>query len=98
MSPNLAYALRDVREALDRLELSVSDTEPAPVSIVLFRSDGGKIHRGARIEGIAGLMTYEADNFDRMQYRVLPDLSKVSDETDLCRRCFGPLNQPDEET
>ena len=93
MSPSTAEALEEVRLAVSNLEAAVADTEPAPVSIVLLRSaDGGKIHRAARIEGIAGLMTYEGDNMDTTQYRVIPDLSQVSDDLDLCRRCFGVLD------
>ena len=81
------------------VEAAVSDTEPAPVAVVLLQaSDGGKVHRAARIEGIPGLMTYEADNLDWTDYKVIPDLSRVSDDLDLCRRCFGPTEPPDVDT
>ncbi len=84
MNATVAAALRTIEEAL-------SDPEPAPVSIVLVRSNGGKVHRAARVEGIAGLMTYEADNLDDAD--VLHDLSRVADELDLCQRCFGPVEE-----
>lgn len=89
----IASALSMLRLSVDALEEAVADTEPAPVSIVLIQSpDGGKVHRAARIEGIPGLMTYEGDNMDSADFRVVPDLSKLSDESDLCRRCFGVLD------
>lgn len=92
VTPSVAVALRTVHDAVELLEAAVADTEPAPVSIVLLRADGGKVHRAARIEGIAGYMTYEGDNLDQSDLRVIPDLSKVSDDLDLCRRCFGVLD------
>lgn len=94
MSPTTAEALEAVHLAVANLEAAVADTEPAPVSIVLMQAkDGGKIHRAARIEGIPGLMTFEGDNLDWTDYKVLADLSRVSDEADLCRRCFGVIDE-----
>lgn len=91
MTSDLALALRNVHDAVEALESAMADTEPAPVQIVLLRSvDGGKVHRAARIEGIPGLLTYEADNLD--DAKVIPDLSRLTDEADLCRRCFGVLD------
>ena len=90
MSPATAAALHAIRTGLDLLEVSVADSEPAPVSIVLVRTTAGRVHRAARIEGIPGLMTYEADNLDDAE--LIADLSQASDEMDLCERCFGDLD------
>jgi len=90
-------AIAAVRVSVNLLETAVADVEPAPVSVVLVQAeDGGKVHRAARIEGIPGLMTYEADNLDWTNYKVLHDLSAVSDELDLCRRCFGDLDEAED--
>jgi hypothetical protein len=93
MSPSVKAAIAAVRVSVNLLENAVADVEPAPVSVVLVQGDGGKVHRAARIEGIPGLMTYEADNLDWVDYKVLHDLSAVNDEMDLCRRCFGDLDE-----
>lgn len=99
MSPTIASALHELRMAVSLVEAVVADTEPAPVSVVLLQSvDGGKVHRAVRIEGIPGLMTYEADNLDSAEYKVIPDLSKLNDESDLCRRCFGSVDASNDET
>ena len=91
-------ALAEIRVAVAMLEEAVGDTEPAPVSIVLVQSvDGGKVHRAARIEGIPGYMTYEADNLDAAEYRTIPDLSRVDDDMNLCRRCFGVIDVENDE-
>jgi len=91
---DLTNAIRDAREAITRLEIALVDSEPAPHSIVLVEdASTGRIHRRARIEDIPGLMSYEADNADQAgEYRVIPDLSRVSDEALLCVRCFGPVD------
>lgn len=97
----------EIREkAVALLRVATAETEPAPVSIVLTRAGNGKIHRAARIHGIPGLMRFEADNLDDASgaFEVIPDLSHIRDEEDLCARCFGPLDeqkaseQPDEVT
>lgn len=93
MSPSVAAALEAIHKAVASLQDAVADTEPAPITVVLVQSaDGGKVHRAARIEGIPGLMTYEADNLDWTDYKIIRDLSKVSDDLALCGRCFGPLD------
>ena len=94
MSPSVVAALDAIKASVDLLEVAVGDTEPAPVSIVLVQSvDGGKVHRAAQITGIPGYLTYEADNLDSFDgYKVIPDLSRISDDLDLCRRCFGALD------
>ena len=97
MSPSIKAAIAAVRVSVNLLETALADTEPAPVSVVLVQADGGRVHRAARIEGIPGLMTYEADNLDWTDYKVLHDLSAVSDEADLCRRCFGDLDESEDE-
>lgn len=100
MSPSVAAALAAIRTAADLVEAAVADTEPAPVSIVLVRDQSnGRVHRRARIEGIPGLLSYEADNVDAAGvFDVIPDLSTVSDDLDLCGRCFGDLDLPAEVT
>ena len=85
-------ALAEIRVAVAMLEEAVGDTEPAPVSIVLVQSV-----RAARIEGIPGYMTYEADNLDAAEYRTIPDLSRVDDDMNLCRRCFGVIDVENDE-
>jgi len=56
-------------------------------------ASSGRIHRRARVQGIPGLMAYEGDNADDAGvFEVIPDLSTLSDEAALCRRCFGDLD------
>ena len=100
MSGSVIAAFRVIDNAMVQLDKAVAllravtaDTEPAPVSIVLTRATNGKVHRAARIHGIKGLMTYEADNLDDAVFEVIPDLSTVHDEDELCSRCFGPLDE-----
>jgi hypothetical protein len=90
----LDSAVNAIDEAVISITSSVSDTEPAPVSVVLLRTADGRVHRGARIAGIDGTMTYEADNLDDAV--ALHDLSAVPDDADLCRRCFGPVDSPED--
>ena len=92
MNPSVRAAVEAIKASVDLLEVAVGDTEPAPVSIVLIRADEGKVHRAAQITGIPGYMTYEGDNLDSSDWKVIPDLSKISDDLDLCRRCFGALD------
>lgn len=94
MNGDTAAALRAVHDAVELLELAVADSEPAPLSLVLVRDrSSGRIHRRVRIEGIPGLLSYESDNADLAGvFDVIPDLATVSDELDLCRRCFGVLD------
>lgn len=94
MSPSIAVGLQTLRSALSLLEVALADHEAAPVSVVLIQDrSSGKIHRRVRIDGIPGLMSYEADNADSAAiFDVIPDLSRASDEMDLCNRCFGELD------
>lgn len=89
----LDSAAHEIDDALGVITLSLSDAEPAPVSVALLQTRDGKVHRGARIAGIDGTMTYEADNLDDAV--VLRDLSTVPDDADLCSRCFGPVDSPE---
>jgi hypothetical protein len=96
----LDETIEELAEISRVLKSALADTEPAPVSIVLIRDrSSGRIHRRARIEGITGLMAYEADNADQAGvFDVIPDLSTVSDDLDLCGRCFGGVDIPAEVT
>ena len=91
---DLTLAIRDVRAAINRLELALVDSEPAPLSVILIQDrSSGRIHRRGRIDGIPGLLSLEGDNADEAgAFDVIPDLSRVSDEALLCVRCFGPLD------
>ena len=94
MKTSVVSLLATLRAVADELEKEVTDTEPAPVSVVLVRDESnGRIHRRARIHGLPGLMSYESDNADRAgSFTIIPDLSQVSDDLDLCGRCFGEID------
>ena len=94
MNASTKAAIAAAHKAIDLLEVAVADTEPAPVSIVLTRDrSSGRIHRRFRVEGIEGYASYELDNLDQAgAYDVIPDLSTVGDEGELCKRCFGELD------
>lgn len=64
----------------------------ASPEIVHIRTRDGRVHRAARIDGIPGLMTYEADNLDETAYDVLANLSEIDDISSFCRRCFGKVD------
>lgn len=87
----LKVSQENAAAAVKLLEEATADTEPAPISVVLVRDESnGRIHRRARIHGLPGLMSYESDNADRAgSFTIIPDLSQVSDDLDLCGRCFG---------
>jgi len=91
---DLTNAIRDAREAINRLELALVDSEPAPFSVVLTQDrSSGRIHRRGRIDGLPGFLVFEGDNTDESgAFDVIPDLSRVSDEALLCVRCFGPVD------
>lgn len=97
---DITSAIRDVRAAINRLELALVDSEPAPLSVVLVQDrSSGRIHRRGRIDGVDGLLSYEADNADQAgTFDMIPDLSRVSDEALLCVRCFGPMDDAVETT
>ena len=99
MNDSTAVVLRALGETqqqlatlLVHLRESVGDTEPVPHAIVLLRTSAGRYHRACRVDGRPGLMTYERCNLDQTDAEMIDDLSKLSDESDLCDNCFGVLD------
>ena len=90
-TPTLRAAIATLRATASVIEVATADTEPAPVSPLLFRDQvTGKHHRVFRVEGIEGFATYPGCNLSDAE--VIPDLSKVADELTLHDRCFGRLD------
>ena len=90
-TPTLRAAIATLRATASVIEVATADTEPAPVSPLLFRDQvTGKHHRVFRVEGIEGFATYPG--CDLSDAEVIPDLSKVADELTLHDRCFGRLD------
>ena len=87
-----------VRDALRTIERALADAEPAPIRVVLLRTESGRFHRAGQIEGRPSLLTYEGCNLDDVDsIDVVSDLSSVSSDEALCDRCFGQIDSYDPE-